>query len=77
MRRRFLPLPSRGTGTVKAARRTAQLVESLRYDLPGMDVALAALEGPPCSRVRLADEVLARVGLTGWKRKLAPLLRAA
>ena len=27
--------------------------------------------------LELADEVLARVGLTGWKRKLAPLLRAA
>jgi chromosome partitioning protein len=27
--------------------------------------------------LELADEVLARVGLLGWKRKLAPLLRAA
>jgi chromosome partitioning protein len=27
--------------------------------------------------LELANEVLARVGLTGWKRKLAPLLRAA
>jgi chromosome partitioning protein len=27
--------------------------------------------------LELADEVLARTGLTGWKRKLAPLLRAA
>lgn len=27
--------------------------------------------------LELADEVLARVGLTGWKRKLAPLLKAA
>jgi chromosome partitioning protein len=27
--------------------------------------------------LELANEVLARIGLTGWKRKLAPLLRAA
>ncbi len=27
--------------------------------------------------LELANEVLARVGLTGWKRKLAPLLKAA
>jgi chromosome partitioning protein len=27
--------------------------------------------------LELANEVLARVGLNGWKRKLAPLLRAA